>query len=118
VSQDPDESSTGARPDWYFLVSADYLHHGGGWGSRWYYGAGVGYLERSYDVFVEGEDGVRVTNVVTGKSPTGSLVVGRAQDVGPGQIMIEGRVDAAKLDGRFSPVAAVSVGYRHHFRVR
>jgi hypothetical protein len=118
VSQRYEDAAATSRHDWYYLVSLDYLHHGGGWGSRWYYGAGLGWMERSYDVVVEAEDATVVTNVVTGNTATGSLVLGRAQDVGPGQIMFEGRVDAASLDGQIKPIVAFSVGYRHHFKVR
>jgi hypothetical protein len=102
----------------YFTFALDYLHHGGGWGSRWYYGVGLGWMERSYDTPVEGEDGTVVINVVTGNSATGSVVVGRALDVGKGQIMLEGRVDAVSLDGEIRPTITLSVGYRHHFRYK
>jgi hypothetical protein len=99
----------------YYTFALDYLHHGGGWGSRWYYGAGFGWMERSYDTQSEGADGTVVTNVVTGNTATGSLILGRALDVGKGQFMLEGRVDAASLDGEFRPTVTLSVGYRHHF---
>lgn len=106
------------QQNWYYTFALDYLHHGGGWGSRWYYGAGVGVMQRSYDTHNEGADATVVTNVVTGNTATGSLILGRAIDVGNGQFMLEGRVDAASLDGEFRPTVTLSVGYRHHFRYK
>jgi len=91
----------------YFIFALDYLHHGGGWGSRWYYGVGLGWMERSYDTPIEGEDGTLVTTVVTGNSATGSLVLGRALDARKGQIMREGRVDAVSLDGEIRPTVTL-----------
>ena len=105
-----------SRQNTYYTFALDYLDHGGGWGSRWYYVAGLGWIQRGYDVRSEVEDGTVVTEVVTGNSATGSLVFGRALDVGKGQIMVEGRVDAANLDGGVRPTLTLSVGYRHHFR--
>jgi hypothetical protein len=107
-----------SQQNWYYTLALDYLHHGGGWGSRWYYGAGLGWLQRSYDVRGDVDDGTMLTEVVTGSSATGSLVAGRALDVGKGQIMVEGRVDAANLDGGIRLTFTLSVGYRHHFRYK
>jgi len=110
-----DYAAGDSRLNWYFTFALDYLHHGGGWGSRWYYGVGLGWMERNHNILIEGEDGTAVTTVVTGNSATGSLVLGRALDVGKGQIMLEGRIDAANLDRQIKPIVTLSMAYRHHF---
>jgi hypothetical protein len=94
--------------DNYIPVSLDYLRHGRDWDKRWYWGVGFGWLWRDRTM--------PDLTVVTADSATGSFIVGRALPVKTGQVVLEGRLEFEALEGGVAPAAALSIGYRHHFK--
>lgn len=87
-------------------LSLDFLRHGRTWESGWYQGIGGGWVHR-----VRSESSGRVT----ADGVSGSLILGREQKVGNGQIVLEARLGVSNFRGQVDSLVAFGVAYRHHF---
>jgi hypothetical protein len=88
-------------------LALDFLRHGRRWESGWYQGIGAAWVHR-----VRSESSVRVT----ADGVNGSLIAGREQKVGNGQIVLEARVGVASFSGQVDSLVAFAVAYRYHFK--
>ena len=48
---------------------------------------------------------------------SGSLILGREHQVGNGQLVLEGRVAIGRVAGQTDTLAALTLAYRHHFKL-
>jgi len=100
--------SSSSEAELHTGVSLDYLWRGRYWESGWYAGLGAGWLRREQPVL--GQD------TVTCDAVNGSVILGRAQKLGNGQVLLETRFEVAGFDGRAAPTLALSLAYRYHFK--
>jgi len=102
-----DLARLGREPDVNYdpALSLDFLRHGRTWQSGWYQGIGAGWARR-----VRSESPRTVAN-----GASGSLILGREQRVGNGQIVLEARFALDSFGGQVDSHAAFSMAYRHHF---
>ena len=90
------------------VVAMDYLWRGKSWQSGWYGGVGAGWLRREWPVV--GSD------KATSNTLNGSVILGRAQSLGDGQVLLESCLELSSTNGKFAPTAALSLAYRYHFK--
>lgn len=90
-------------------LSLDLLRHGRSWQSGWYEGIGAGWAHR-----VRSESSQRLT----ADGVSGSLILGRQQKVGNGQIVLEARLGVSSFSGQVESVATFGVAYRSHLHIR
>jgi hypothetical protein len=88
-------------------LSLDFLRHGRTWQSGWYQGIGAGWVRRVRSVSQQKE---------SADGASGSLILGREQSVGRGQIVLEARLVLTTLSGQVDSHVAFSMAYRHHFK--
>jgi hypothetical protein len=95
-------------PELHTVVAADYLWRGGAWKSSWYGGVGAGWLHREWPA-ASGDK-------ATSDTMNSSVILGRAQSLGNGQVVVETRLELSGSNGKLAPTAAFSLAYRYHFK--
>ena len=100
--------SSSSEAELHTGVSLDYLWRGRNWESGWYAGLGAGWLHREQPMLAQ--------ETVTTDAVNGSVILGRAQKLGNGQVALETRLDVAGFEGKVAPAWAISLAYRYHFK--